>query len=282
MSSTSLRRAVRSHSVSLLLVAIAAGCISETPGPIPSASDSTAAPAQPVESAPAPVESAEPDPKPLELSWTISTTEGTYIPESIIYLNAAGLRFPIASGPGMRDMTPQERERFRAPDKALAATGYGPGFRVNQIVMKEDGLIRIKEAIRDEGMPSETAYDYKELAAVRVHDIKTYTADPFYQADWSACFEGHQNGTTSTYEITVLGGNISTTVKMYIEDEQNAYFTVAQGSGGGTQIGSLLFVEIFLTIEDDNQNHVQIWSVDAEAPPTQLTVGQDVFKRCAE
>ncbi len=212
------------------------------------------------------------------MSWSIDTNEGAYgMPMSVINLQAGGVRMPVASGPGMRDMTDDERTRFRAPEGALAAAGYYAGFGVNVLVIQADGIIRVLEAIWDEGTPVEATYDYTELASISVSEIRAFRENPFTQEAWSGCFEGQSDVTTSTFDIVSEQGMLTADVSYVIEDEQNAYFTSARGSGGGTQIGDILFMELYITIEDDNQNSVEIW----ERTPEGLRVEGTVFQPCA-
>lgn len=232
--------------------------------------------------APEQVQEAPSPPDTLTLSWSIDTNEGTYgMPESIIYLNAGGLRFPIASGPGMREMSADQRERFKAPEGALAAAGYWAGFGVNLLVTQNEGTIRIQEAIWDEGGGAEAAHDYEDQAVITTTDILAAKDNPFSGPTWSGCFEGQHEVTTSTYGIIVENGQLTADVQLVIEDDRNAYYTSARIAGGGQQIGSHLFVEQYITIEDDNQNNVAIWHLDDPSDPQMLTVDERDFERCS-
>lgn len=243
---------------------------------------------QPAQQADEPV--AEPDaeqemsapPDSLALSWTIDTNEGTYgMPESIIYLNAGGLRFPVASGPGMQEMTPEQRERFRAPRGALAAAGYWAGLGVNVHITQENGMIRIRQAIWDEAVGAEAAYDYMEVAVISAADIVAAKDQPSSGPTWSGCFEGKHEVTTSTYDIIVDNRQVTADVQLVIADDRNGYYTSAGIAGGGQQIGSSLFVEQFITIEDDHQNNVEIWHVDNPANPKILIIDDREYRRCS-
>ncbi|MGB0649867.1 MAG: hypothetical protein ACPGQT_03035 [Rhodothermales bacterium] len=219
---------------------------------------------------------------PLELSWTMDTNDGTYgMPETVIYLNADGYRFPIASGPGMRDMSEEQRERFKAPEGALAAAGYWAGFSVKLLVIQEAGQIAIQQAIWDEGAPTEQAHDYEEVARIAAADIAALKNGTGLMVNWSGCFAGQHDTSTSTFDVLVEQNQITTDVYILIADEQNAYYTSAQIVGAGVQVGATLFVEQYITIEDDNQNNVAIWHLDDASDPQTLTNGDQSFDRCS-
>jgi len=253
-----------------LLLVLLTGCAKPAgPGVDAAPSESSNAP----ETAPAP--------DPLVLSWTFQTNEGAYgMPETVIYLNAGGFRFPLASGPGMRDMTADQRLRFKAPEGALAAAGYWAGFGVNLLVTQEDGVIRVLRAIWDEGRPGEVASEYQELAAVSVSDILALRNGTDAWETWSGCFGGQHEVTTSTFDIMVENSQVTADVTLVIEDDRNAYHTSARMVGGGQQIGSYLFVERTISIENDTQNDVAIWQLDNASNPQVLTADGNTFARC--
>lgn len=212
----------------------------------------------------------------------MDTSEGTYgMPETVIYLNAGGFRFPIASGPGMQDMSAEQRERFQAPEGALAAAGYWAGFGVNLLVTQEAGEIQILEAIWDEGAPAAAAYDYTTLATISASDITALRDGTDAWVSWAGCFEAHDQVTTSNYDIIVENSQVTADVDLVIADDRNAYYTSATISGGGQQIGPYLFVEQYITIENDNQNDVAIWHLDDASNPQVLTVRGEAFPRCS-
>lgn len=217
----------------------------------------------------------------IVLVWGIDTSEGAYgMPMSIINLRAGGVGLPVASGPGMREMTKEERVRFRAPDGALAAAGYWAGFGVNVLVTQENGWIRILKAIWDEGQDVSATWTYEEEASLAVTDILDYRENFISQAGWTACFEGQHEVTTYRYDIIAEQGMVTADIELVIEDERNAYYTSAKGTGGGTRIGNLLFMELYTTIEDDRQNSVEIWRVDNPTDPGQLHVDGRTFSVC--
>ena len=213
-----------------------------------------------------------------EISWDIQTTPGTYdMPESIVFLIVDGVRIPVGDGPGLQEMTDEQRARFRVPAKAeWAAAGYFAGFGVNMIAEIKNDSILVSRTIWDEQADPALAWNYQLQAGVALKDIQLFNAAD--HSSQTSCFEGLNGTTTSEFRYQVEEGRVSAEHNRTIADHDMGYFTSAQSKGEGVLVGNAIYVSLVTQIEYDVQKAVEIWTL----APDGLMYDSFIYSPCAD
>jgi len=196
-----------------------------------------------------------------KMTWDIQTTPGTYdMPESIVFLEVEGLRIPVADGPGLNEMSLEQRDRFRVPETAeWSAAGYYAGFGVNVKAESRNDSLVVGRAIWDEQADPALGWTYAPQVSLAFSDLKQRVDSG--GKTLSACFSGINGTTTSTFQLQVKNGSAHGEHSRTIEDHDMGYFTSAQSVGDGTMVGNVVYLSLVTQIEYDVQKAVEIWTL---------------------